>query len=65
MTSNCTIYRTNRSLRAVRSDWFENADVNVWLNQKEKEKARQLLQKRQDKAEAKRRQMRVCQNGQM
>ena len=31
----------------------------MWLNEKEKEKARQLLQKRQDKAEAKRRQMKV------
>eukprot|EP00658_Telonema_sp_P-2_P028761 TRINITY_DN21989_c0_g2_i3.p1 TRINITY_DN21989_c0_g2~~TRINITY_DN21989_c0_g2_i3.p1 ORF type:complete len:421 (-),score=95.38 TRINITY_DN21989_c0_g2_i3:171-1433(-) len=40
-------------------DWFENADVNVWLNQKEKDKARQIVQARTDKAEARKRQMRV------
>lgn len=41
------------------ADWFDNVDVNVWLNKQEKEKAQAAQQARTDKAENKRRQMRV------
>lgn len=54
--------RTSAKRTAViddQCDWFDNADVNVWLNKEEQAKARQLVQARTDKAESRRRQMRV------